>query len=635
MYYNLNMIQRVFAAAAILVLASCQGCTRNAAVSSPDNRIKLELKAASGRDWSPASIAVTVGGRILADDLTLGLTTDLRDFSDSLRISAVSAQRVVKDDYTMLTGKRSHCTNTGHERVFTLENPMRQRLNVICRVYDDGVAFRYSLPDIGRGEEHFLAELTSFNIPDGTKRWIQEYEMGYERFYPLTTDGGKERNPSGKWNYPVLYQVVDSLFALITEADIRRDQCASFLVNSECGSSYVVTPDGKDFVLPASPLSPWRVMIAGTLADIVESTLVTDVSPESTVEDTGWIHPASASWVYWAYNHGSKVYPIVRQYIDLAAEMGWPYVLIDWEWSEMTGGGDIDDALAYAHEKGVKPLLWYNSSLNWVGPGSPTPLYRFNTPEAREQELDWLEQKGVAGVKVDFFRGDNIASMNYSIDLLEAAAKHKIAVTFHGATIPRGWQRTYPNLMTIEAVYGAEWYNNGPALTDKAAAHNCTLPFTRNVVGPMDYTPGTFSDSQYPHITTYGHELALLTVFESAVQHMPDTPETYRALPAEVREFLSGLPTAWDETRLLDGYPADRVVMARCKGDRWYVAGLNGTDSPRSLNADLAKLGLEGKKVTLFADGEAPRSFSIRQMEAPAILAVECLPMGGFSALIQ
>ncbi len=198
--------------------------------------------------------------------------------------------------------------------------------------------------------------------------------------------------------------------------------------------------------------------------------------------------------------------------------MKWPYSLIDWEWDQMGNGGNLEDAVKYAHERGVKPLLWYNSSTNWLG---PTPLYRLNKPEDRAKEYEWLNKLGISGIKVDFFAGDSISSMDYYIDLLEDAAKYKLMVNLHGATIPRGWQRTYPHLMSVEAVYGAEWYNNNGVLTNQAAAHNATLPFTRNVVGPMDYTPGTFSDSQHPHITTYAHELALPVILNRLCSTCP------------------------------------------------------------------------------------------------------------------
>ena len=247
---------------------------------------------------------------------------------------------------------------------------------------------------------------------------------------------------------------------------------------------------------------------------------------------------------------------------------------------------------------------------------------------------------GISGIKVDFFAGDSISSMDYYIDLLEDAAKYKLMVNLHGATIPRGWQRTYPHLMSVEAVYGAEWYNNNGVLTNQAAAHNATLPFTRNVVGPMDYTPGTFSDSQHPHITTYAHELALPVIFESALQHMPDRPSVYYGLPEQVKQFLSALPTAWDDTKLLAGYPGTEVVMARRKGDVWYIAGINGTDEPRVIGVPLENLGLEKScKVTWFKDGSDGKSFvteeSVSLPENGKVVQVTCLPRGGFVAVVK
>lgn len=313
--------------------------------------------------------------------------------------------------------------------------------------------------------------------------------------------------------------------------------------------------------------------------------------------------------------------------------MKWPYNLIDWEWDEMGNGGKLEDAVKYATACGVKSLVWYNSSTAWLGPG---PLYRLNKKEDRRKEYQWLSDLGVSGMKIDFFNGDSVSTMNYFIDLLEDAADYQLMVNFHGATVPRGWQRTYPHLMSVEGVYGAEWYNNNAILTDRAAAHNATLPFTRNVIGPMDYTPGTFSDSQYPHITSYGHELALPVLFESALQHMPDRPSVYAQLPEAVKQLLSVLPTAWDDTKLLAGYPGVEVVMARRKGDVWYIAGINGTDKPRTLRASLEKLSVDGKSMALFKDGADNRSFSIEEnVPTGDSLIVDCLPRGGFVGVIK
>ena len=393
--------------------------------------------------------------------------------------------------------------------------------------------------------------------------------------------------------------------------------------------------------------SPWRCVILGTLADIVESTLIDDLAPECAVDDVSWITPGVASWVYWAYNHGSKDYQIVKDYILLASEMKWPNVLIDWEWDVMGNGGNIDDALALAKEKNVGVWLWYNSGgkHNYVGGG---PRDRFNTHETREKEFAWLNEKNVKGVKIDFFESDKQSMMQYYVDILKDAAPHKVMVNFHGATLPRGWSRTYPNLMSMEGVWGAEQYNNHPMMTDPAAEHNTTLPFTRNAVGPMDYTPTAFTNSQHAHRTSHAHELALPVVFESAAQHMADRPSAFRALPEKVKDFIAGLPTTWDDTKYLGGEPGDFVILGRRKGDTWYVGGINGKATTREVKFTVpGKEGdtfsyreiADGKDVDeqFFYDGKvAPgdaRAWDISEGTAKAgdVITVRMVGRGGFS----
>ena len=375
---------------------------------------------------------------------------------------------------------------------------------------------------------------------------------------------------------------------MISEAGIGRENCAAKLTNNQSPDLYKVTyPSAKKAwnggAVSSLPWkSQWHVMMIGGLSDVVESTLVTDVSEPTAFKNTEWIKPGSVAWVYWAYNHGSKDYKKVIEYIDLAAKMNWPYALIDWEWDVMANGGNLSDAIKYANTKGVKVLLWYNSGTDWL---DPTPNDRLLTAEKREKEFSWLNEIGVVGVKVDFFGGDQQEMMKFYIDILEDAARHNLLVNFHGATLPRGWARTYPNLMTTEAVYGAEWYNNVPTFTDKAAKHNTILPFTRNVVGSMDYTPVTFSNSQHPHITSYAHELALAVVFESGLQHFADRPSAYYEQSDAVQQLLKRFPTSWDETKLIDGYPGEMVVMAQ-KEKSWYVAGLNGKNASQSLKSE-------------------------------------------------
>nr|MCS3812800.1 hypothetical protein [Mucilaginibacter sp. X4EP1] len=226
--------------------------------------------------------------------------------------------------------------------------------------------------------------------------------------------------------------------------------------------------------------------------------------------------------------------------------------------------------------------------------------------------------------------------MKYYIDILEDAAKHKLLVNFHGATVPRGWARTYPNLMSTEAVYGAEWYNNTGLMTDMAASHNTTLPFTRNIVGPMDYTPVTFSNSQHEHKTSYTHELALAVVFESGIQHFADKPDAYYDLPDAPHKFLMAFPTTWDETKLIDGYPGEAVVIARRKGKLWYVAGLNGKDIPQTLNLNLNFLGNSDYSFQLFKDGADTKTIAseTQSVKKSTILQIQCLPRGGFTGVI-
>lgn len=542
---------------------------------------------------------------------------------------AQSQPKPIVADYQMLAGKRLHCTNEANE--YKIDG-------LTVRLYNDGVAFR-----IDKGQK---AGNIAYKIPEGTRRWMQQWCDSYEGFFPLSTTykvppvpsySGTFKSAEGynnRWGYPALVNTGD-VFALITEADIQKGHSASCLYND--GEWFRVVPDEtQPSALHPSP-SPWCVVIVGTLANIVESTLVTDVSSPCKLEDTSWIHPGVVSWIYWAYNHGSNDYHIIKKYVDLAVALKLPYVLIDAEWDDMKDGYTIEDAIRYAKAMGVKPLIWYNSSVGWVD-GAPTPKYRLNKPEDREKEFAWCERLGVAGVKIDFFSGDNQQNMDYCIDLLESAARHHLLVNFHGATIPRGWQRTYPNLLSTEGVYGAEWYNNVPTFTDKAACHNATLPFTRNVIGPMDYTPCAFSDSQHPHITSNAHELALTVLFESGLQHLADRPESYLSQPAEVRKFLSTLPAAWDETRFISGYPGESIVMARRSGSKWYIAGINGTDEKKALLLSLpSTIKLSPSTFHAFYDSSSKsQPWDIRTKVSTALPAkVTCQPRGGFVIVIE
>lgn len=618
----------------VIMISSCS--TETLDVTSPTGKLGVTVKPMEGKAYDKITFSVNYDGKTILSQTELGLETDIQKFYGNLKLKSVSKAKRIIDDYKMITGKRSHCINEAFERTYSFENQEGNTLDITFRVYDNGGVFRYEINTIA-DKEYVVDEYTAYNIPQGAKRWMQQYDPGYEKFFPVSTDGKLPDRPKvNSWGYPGLVELQDSVFMLITEANIRRGHCGSLLFNGDNNDRYQVKLADKKQVAERTWGSPWRVLIIGGLSDIVESTLVTDVSDPSKVEYTEWINPGMVSWIYWAYNHGSKDYQKVKEYIDLAAEMHWTYNLIDWEWDEMSNGGNLQDAVKYTLNKGIKPLLWYNSSTNWIGPG---PLFRLNKKQDREKEYAWLSEMGIAGIKVDFFSGDSVSTMNYYIDLLEDAIKYKLMLNFHGATIPRGWQRTYPHMMSIEGVYGAEWYNNAPILTNRAAEHNATLPFTRNVVGPMDYTPGTFSNSQHPHITSYAHELALPVIFESALQHMPDRPSVYYGLPEPVKRLLSELPVAWDDTKLLAGYPGEEVILARRKGNVWYIGGINGTNETKTLHISLDKIAVNGKKISIFKDGIDDKHFAIEEniplANVKSDLTIECLPRGGFVAVIK
>ena len=600
-------------------------------IESPGGNIEIVINAGEGSEYGPAGFVVVSGKDTVFPYVRLGLITDNNDYYSELIIVSSSKRVDCNQNYNMTTGKRFHCVNKGTQCLVQFSNRRGSKINVNFQVFNDGVAFNYEL----YGENDTITdEMTAYHIPQDTKRWTQRYKVDYEEFYTFATEGSVANNTNqNRWGYPALFEIRDSVFALLTESDIRRDDCGSYLSNSDNGIDYrVVAADNKQ---PTDSYwrSPKRVMIIGSLATLVESTLVTDVAEPCTLQDTAWIEPGLSGWIYWAHNHGSKDFKIVEEYIDLAREMGWTYSLIDWEWDVMSNGGDIIDAVEYAHSMGVKPLLWYNSSTNWIGEGAPGPLYRLNGKESREREFAWLDSLGVAGIKVDFFRGDDSQTMNYYIDLLKDGAANHLLMNFHGATLPRGWQRTYPNMMSMESVYGAEWYNNGPRMTNQAPVHNATLPFTRNVVGPMDYTPGTFTDSQFPHITTHSHELALTILFESGIQHMPDRPSAYLSLPEPVRQLLSRLPSAWDDTRLLSGYPGNHIVLARRKANIWYIAGINGTSATNEIVFSLDRITNSDVKAMVISDRDSDREFNIDQARlllAGEPVIISCRSNGGF-----
>lgn len=623
-------------------------------IISPNGKVKVVVdfpKNDFGQVFFTSFYKIDNGFTEVLHASKLGIIRSDEEFVNDLQFIKESKPIAIHDQYEMITGKRRLCENFAVQKIFSFQNSHHQLLNIIFRVYNDGVAFRYEFPGVPGSQKNIIDEATTYCLPDSANRWMQVFESAYESFYPLNNTGTNERN-SHEWGFPALYQAGNNpVYVLISEADVDQTNCAARLNNAQHQNQYKVTypPGRKDYfqqgVLANLPWkSTWHTLIIGKLNDIVESTLITDVSKPNQIKETSWIKPGAVSWIYWANNNGSKDYKKVVSYVDGAAALHWPYVLIDWQWDIMDNGGNIIDAVNYAKSKKNKPLVWYNSSTNAVDTSNnsnewfkyATPFNRLNTAEKRNKEFAWLQKIGVYGVKVDFFSGDQQDMMKYYLDILKDAAKYQLMVNFHGATLPRGWQRTYPNLMTTEAVYGAEWYNNTSVLTNKAAAHSTTLPFTRNVVGSMDYTPVTFSNSQHPHITSYAHEMALAVVFESGWQHFADKPEAYQSLPEEEKNFLKNFPTAWDDTKLIDGCPGEKIIITRKKNNQWYLGGLNGKDTVQTLSVNFTFLNAGNYELQLIKDGGDDKSFSSEKIKIKKgdVVKVDCLARGGFIAVI-
>lgn len=623
-------MKSLFRKALVLIIAAVTFSQLTAAtvstLTSPSSGITVNIDVIS---QIPYLNIKNTKGTLLAK-VRLGLNLSDANYSTGMTLDTITAPVVVTDTYNNLHGKRavSSCTANSLEAVFN--NSKGAPITFEIRAYEDGVTFRYKLPGEEGKKLSFSNELTSYQIPIKAHRWLQAFNTSYEGDFPYQSGGGK----TGTWVFPALFEL-DETFMLITEANIGRNYSATHLDNTANSNQYKVAypfdyegydiGDAKPSYTGTDWVSPWRVMIIGSMGTVVESTLVEDVSDPCKLKNTDFVQPGRASWVYWAYNHGTKDYQICKQYVDLAVKMGWEYVLFDWEWESMGNGGGVKDAVRYALNKKVKPMLWYHSNTS-----------KMQNHNERVKEFAWLKEIGVTGVKIDFFESDKQYTMQYFADILEDAAEYSLLVNFHGCTVPRGWSRTYPHLMSQEAVFGAEQYNNGSTMTTEGARINCLLPYTRNVIGPMDYTPVAFTNSQHPHSTSYAHELALSVAFESGIQHWADRPEGFYALPYEAQLHMKKVPVAWDETKFLDGYPGKAFVVARRKGDTWYVACLNGENSSRQQEISLDFLSTGNHLLTCLADGADEQTFNMTHSIVTAAdhITLPCLPMGGFTLII-
>lgn len=583
----------------------------------------------------------------------MGLICKGQDLTTGFSFLRKSNVRTMDETYPKLTGKQRQVHHHGVEQSFTFQNAKGTEFMVMVRSYADGVAFRYGIAGNTAGSDTLTGEVTGFKVPPEGQTWMLPYSK-VDTWAPAYEEEWQNKIPVGQaapetvgWSFPALFQVNDC-WLLLTEAGLDTNCYGAHLEqNPDSGlyrirlpepeETYGVAPQEVAIAFPWH--SPWRALIIGeTPGTIMESVMVENLSAPSVLDDVSWIKPGRVSWSWWSAPDSPNNYAKLVPFIDLAARLGWEYSLIDLGWHEMTNGGDIQQLNAYAQSQGVDLILWYNSGGPHNQVPNACPCEIMHDPVKRREEMARIQSWGIKGIKVDFMQSDKQYVMKLYQDIARDAADHHLMVNFHGATVPRGWTRTYPNIMTMEGIRGGEQYWD-LNFSENAHMFHTIYTFTRNVVGSMDYTPVIFGEApgKIPHKTTNAHELATSVAFESGWQHFIDTPQSYLAQPDYVVDFLGSVPVVWDETRYVGGKPGELSIMARRHENEWYLAGLNGEVKQKSVRIPLAFLGAGTYECLLITDGEHPRSFqgSSREVGSDTILTVELAERGGFAARMR
>ncbi|HSK12093.1 MAG TPA: glycoside hydrolase family 97 catalytic domain-containing protein [Phnomibacter sp.] len=618
-------------------------------VSSPDNSIMVEVHLA---EQGSIRYSVKVTGQTILLPSTLGLQKGNKDLGKGFTILEQTPVIPIEDKYELVHGKKRQVSYKARTSIFSFRHAGGDLLKVIFRVSNDGVAFRYQLISSKDEIVNITAEFTSFRFPMATKSWLQPMQVSktgweqtnpaYEEHYVQAAPVGTPSPAPAGWVYPALFNHGDT-WVLLTEAAVGPDDCATRLkAASPDGEYFVGYPDEREVItgkglLPIAGkeyVSPWRVITIGSLGTMVESTHGTDLADPSGVKDVSFVKPGGASWSWINSKDDLITYDEQKKYIDFAADMHWPYCLIDADWDRKIGYEKVKELADHARAKNVGLLLWYNSAGDW-NTVKYTPKDLLVNKDSRRKEFDRLKQMGIKGVKIDFFAGDGQSVMAYYHDILQDAADFHLMVNFHGATLPRGWSRTYPHLVTVEAVRGFEMVTFQQADADKQATHCTILPFTRNAFDPMDFTPMNLYkiQTQVVRRTSSAFELALPVLFVSGIQHYAESPEGMQQVPEYVKDLLRHLPGTWDEVKFINGYPGQYVVIARRSGQRWYIAGIHAGARPKTLHLDLS--GFSYKHATLLTDGEMPLSFSKSILSAAREQTITLQPNGGFVLVLE
>ncbi len=623
---------------------------QSVSVNGPDGKLQLTVSCPSAN--GEVSYAVTYNGKQMLESSPLGMETNVGDFYRGLQLKEhkVTALDTV---YEQSRIKASHIHYRANELLCSFVNGEGKNVQITFRVSNNDVAFRYTLPrEQGKGSVTVNSERTGFRFPSQTTTFLcpqSDAMIGWKRTKPSYEEEYKADAPMNErsgyghgYTFPCLFKVGDDGWVLLSETGVDSRYCGSRLSDWDNGVYRIAFPmpeenNGNGTVSPAFSLpgsTPWRTVTVGeTLKPIVETTVPWDVV-EPRYTTTHDYKPGRGTWSWILWQDGSINYDDQVRYVDLAAAMGYEYVLIDNWWDNNIGRDRMEQFVKYARSKGVEVFLWYSSSGYW-NDIEQSPVNRMDNSIARKQEMRWLQSLGVKGIKVDFFGGDKQETLRLYEEILSDADDHGLMVIFHGCTLPRGWERMYPNYVGSEAVLASENLVFSQHFCDNEAFNATLHPFIRNAVGCMEFG-GVFlnkclnrsNDGGTIRRTTDIFQLATAVLFQNPIQNFALAPNNLTDAPQICLDFMKQVPTTWDETRFIDGYPGRYIVLARRHGNTWYIAAANATVEPLKLKLDLPMLA--GQEVSLYSDDKKMQpQLKLQKIKTDGSLQLTVQPQGG------
>ena len=623
---------------------------QSVSVNGPDGKLQLTVSCPSAN--GEVSYAVTYNGKQMLESSPLGMETNVGDFYRGLQLKEhkVTALDTV---YEQSRIKASHIHYRANELLCSFVNGEGKNVQITFRVSNNDVAFRYTLPrEQGKGSVTVNSERTGFRFPSQTTTFLcpqSDAMIGWKRTKPSYEEEYKADAPMNErsgyghgYTFPCLFKVGDDGWVLLSETGVDSRYCGSRLSDWDNGVYRIAFPmpeenNGNGTVSPAFSLpgsTPWRTVTVGeTLKPIVETTVPWDVV-EPRYTTTHDYKPGRGTWSWILWQDGSINYDDQVRYVDLAAAMGYEYVLIDNWWDNNIGRDRMEQFIKYARSKGVEVFLWYSSSGYW-NDIEQSPVNRMDNSIARKQEMRWLQSQGVKGIKVDFFGGDKQETLRLYEEILSDADDHGLMVIFHGCTLPRGWERMYPNYVGSEAVLASENLVFSQHFCDNEAFNATLHPFIRNAVGCMEFG-GVFlnkrlnrsNDGGTIRRTTDIFQLATAVLFQNPIQNFALAPNNLTDAPQICLDFMKQVPTTWDETRFIDGYPGRYIVLARRHGNTWYIAAVNATAEPLKLKLDLPVLA--GQEVSLYSDDKKMQpQLKLQKIKTDGSLQLTVQPQGG------